>query len=123
MNRLVDYASSWIEIDREALLHNLMLYKRCAPQAFFAPVIKSNAYGHGLALIAEILDQSALVDMLCVVALSEALFLRSQGIKKDILVLSIIDQDMSKALLQNIDLIVYDLETARELSSQAEQLG
>ncbi len=123
MNTLVDYASSWIEIDKEALLHNLMLYKRCAPQAFFAPVIKSNAYGHGIALIAEILDKSPLVDMLCVVALSEALLLRSQGIKKDILVLSIIDQDKAQALLQHIDIIVYDLETARELSNQAEKLG
>ena len=123
MKKLVQYASSWVEIDKEALLSNLMLYKRCAPEAFFAPVIKSNAYGHGISLIADILDQSPVVDMLCVVALSEALLLRSQNIKKDILVLSIIDQDLNQAVLQNIDVVLYELETARELSATAQKLG
>ena len=45
-----------IRISRSALLHNLNEFKRHYPDLQFAPVIKSNAYGHGMVLVAEILD-------------------------------------------------------------------
>jgi len=107
---------TWIEIDRAAFEHNIMSYKSIVKPALLAPVIKSNAYGHGIAPIAKICDQHESVDLICVVSLSEALLLRSQGIKKPILVLSIVDGDLDEAIAYDIDLVVYDLAMALELN-------
>jgi len=115
---------SIVEISKSALLHNVASYKKILnPHALLAPVIKSNAYGHGLLEVGAILDTSADVGYLCVVTVSEALQLRAHGIKKPILVLSIIDGNVQQAIDQNIDLVVYDLVFAKELNSIAQRLS
>jgi alanine racemase len=111
--------SSWVEIDKNALEHNLESYKKIISPAFLAPVIKSNAYGHGIGTIAKILDSHKDVDYICVVALQEALFLRSIGIQKPLLVLSIIDGDLEEAVDNAIDLVAYDIFTVKELNAIA----
>jgi alanine racemase len=111
------YASSWVEIDKKALEHNLSAYKSLIKSSLLAPVIKSNAYGHGIELIAKICDEHKAVDLLCVVSLHEALFLRSIGIKKPLLVLGILDGDLQAAIVQDIALIVYDMSTIMQLNA------
>jgi alanine racemase len=37
-----------VSISKENLLHNLHTYQHQYPKLTFAPVLKSNAYGHGL---------------------------------------------------------------------------
>lgn len=110
-------SSSWVEINTQALLDNLHMYKSMAPHSFFAPVIKSNAYGHGLDIVAHVCQKSSLVDMICVVSVSEALQIRAAGITKPILVLSILDNDLEKALSQDIQLTVYDIRMAMYLNT------
>ncbi|MDR3550309.1 MAG: alanine racemase [Candidatus Babeliales bacterium] len=103
---------TWIEVDAKALAHNIAQYKSIVKNTLLAPVIKSNAYGHGIELIAKLLDENSNVDFLCTVSLSESLLLRSIGIKKPLLVLSIIDGDLHQAAQQDIALILYDMRTA-----------
>lgn len=107
---------TWLEIDTAALDHNVSAYKAICKPALLAPVIKSNAYGHGIEIVAHFFDQHNAVDILCVVSLSEAIYLRTIGIKKRILVLSIIDRNVEHALVYDIDIIVYDLFTVQELN-------
>ncbi len=115
---------STVEISKSALLHNIASYKTILnPHALLAPVIKSNAYGHGILEVGTILDSSPDVGYLCVVSVSEALQLRTHGIIKPILVLSIIDANLLQAIDQNIDLVVYDLPFAQELNSIAQRLS
>ena len=115
---------SVVEISKNALLHNVASYKAMlAPGTLLAPVIKSNAYGHGMLEVGSILDTSADVGYLCVVSVSEALQLRTHGITKPILVLSIINGDLKYAIDQNIDLVVYDLPFAQELNGIAQRLS
>ena len=73
-------------ISRENLLHNLRTYRRSYPDLSFAPVIKSNAYGHGIVQVAAILDVEN-VPFLVVDSLYEAMILRNEGINTDILVI------------------------------------
>ena len=114
---------SIVEISKSALLHNIASYKAILnPQALLAPVIKSNAYGHGILEVGAILDTSPDVGYLCVVSVSEALQLRAHGITKPILVLSIIDGNVSHAIEQNIDLVAYDLTFVKELNAIAQRL-
>jgi alanine racemase len=49
-----------LEINKEAILYNLRLLQNKQPQAQIIPVVKSNAYGHGLKEICKILNESGL---------------------------------------------------------------
>ncbi len=113
--------NSWVEIDTQAIHHNIASYKNVVAPSFLAPVIKSNAYGHGIALVAAICQANPLVDMLCVVSVTEGLYLRSIGIKKPILVLSILRDDLLQAIEQDLQLVVKDISLAVTLNQLAKQ--
>lgn len=115
--------NSWVEIDIQAILHNLASFKKIVAPGLLAPVIKSNAYGHGIELVATICEQSNSVDMICVVSVGEALQLRSIGIKKPILVLSILRDEIEQAVLQDIQLVVHDLPAAVILNDIGKRVG
>ena len=107
---------TWVEIDANAFNHNIAQYKNIVHPALLAVVIKSNAYGHGMHHIAALAEENRNVDYLCTVSLSEAISLRVNGIKKPILVLSILDDDLEKACIYNVDLVLYDMHTAHLLN-------
>jgi alanine racemase len=115
--------NSWVEIDTHAVLHNLANYKSIIAPAQLAPVIKSNAYGHGIELIASLCEQSSSVDMICVVSVGEALLLRSKGIRKPLLVLSILRDDIEQAVHHDIQLVVHDLTAAATLNELGKKIG
>ncbi len=114
---------SWIEISRVALIENIFSYKKIVSPAMLACVIKSNAYGHGMDLVAQLCDQLDIVDWLCVVSLSEAVALRKQAIKKPLLVLSILDQDLIDAVVEDIDVVICEYATALALNACASMVG
>lgn len=115
--------NSWIEIKKSAIEHNIEQYKKIIGNNILAPVIKGNAYGHGLIEIAHICQQNKNVEWLCVATLSEALELRKNKITKPILVLSCIGQNPEQAALQNISVVVYDIETINKLNAIGKNLG
>jgi alanine racemase len=80
----------WIELNAAALKHNVEVFRKLAGTAIMVPVIKSNAYGHGLKEIYEILT-SAQPEWLGVNYLSEAATLRQLGFQNRILVVGPID--------------------------------
>lgn len=64
--------SSWVEVSRSALAHNLAaLRSLCGTATRLAPVVKANAYGHGLRLCAEAFVAAG-ADALCTNDLAEA---------------------------------------------------
>lgn len=115
--------NTWVEINAHALEHNIKNYKAIVAPALLAPVIKSNAYGHGINTIAKILDNHRDVGLICVASLSEAIALRGMGIGKPLLVLSIIDADLQNAVMYDIDTIIYNLHDALELNAIAQRLN
>lgn len=114
--------NSWLEINAQAVAHNIGLYKSLAPHSLLAPVIKSNAYGHGIELVAKLCQTLPAVDALCVVSVSEALIVRASGVTKPIVVLSILDNDLERAIMLAIQLVVYDVQIALHLNSIAQRL-
>ncbi len=115
---------TWIEINQKNLVHNIREFQKIAPNSQIWPVIKSNAYGHGFAEVAEILDKENLVSGFAVVSLDEAMSL-SLLTAKDIMVLSYFDFDQSQleqVALKKISLPIYDLETADALDKVGESL-
>ena len=77
---------TWVEIDRNALRHNLRVVGRMAGGAGIMAVVKANGYGHGLNEVASVLSSG--VQVFAVASLREALQLRGTERKKPVLLLS-----------------------------------
>ncbi|HAD82467.1 MAG: alanine racemase [Candidatus Edwardsbacteria bacterium RIFOXYD12_FULL_50_11] len=109
---------NWVEIDRAALLGNIRAFRKLlGPQAKFMPVIKSNAYGHGLPEVASILAGSKLVDWLGLNSLDEAVALREQGVRKPLLLLGYVPLGrLAEAARNDIRLTAYNQETVLALA-------
>lgn len=82
---------TWIEINSSSLKRNLQnihhFLQRINKKVEICAIIKSNAYGHGLLQVANIIDKFNYVKILGVTAIEEAILLRQSGIKKQILLL------------------------------------
>ena len=104
-----------ITIDRNALIHNLKEYQRAYPDIQFAPVLKSNAYGHGLIPIACILDKENL-PFLIVDSYYEALTLRQNHIKSPILIIGyVFPETIKKSRLKNVHFTITSLSQLQTL--------
>lgn len=108
---------NWVEVDKKALHSNIVAFRGLLGAGTkFMPVIKSNAYGHGLAEVAHLLDRSGKVDWLGLNSLDEALCLRKQGIKMPLLLLGYVPLSrLTEAVRSGIRLTVYNLETVSVL--------
>lgn len=75
-----------LHVFKEALLHNLNVYQKENPGSAICPVLKSNAYGHGLLQVAKALDAAA-CSFFIVDSLYEAYELKKARIKTPILII------------------------------------
>lgn len=91
----------------DALSHNLSVIKDFAPDAAVMAVVKANAYGHGLSVVARALTEA---DSFAVARLSEAIELRVAGIKQAIVLLSGVysGQDLQEACDAGCELVVHN---------------
>jgi alanine racemase len=79
--------TAWIEIDTAAAAANLATLRRMAgPGVALLPVVKADAYGHGMVPIARALAAAG-ADGLCVATLDEAIVLTDAGLDAPLLVL------------------------------------
>lgn len=75
-----------VVVSSQAIRHNLHAYQKKYRQLNFAPVLKANAYGHGLVQIGKIVDAED-IPFIMVDSYYEAFVLRREGIKKKLLLL------------------------------------
>ncbi|HJP87770.1 MAG TPA: alanine racemase [Candidatus Limnocylindrales bacterium] len=88
--------TAWAQVDLDALASNLAVLRRLAgPGTPVHPVIKGNAYGHGVLPVARALVAAG-ADGFCVATFDEALRLRRAGITLPLLVLYGIPAPLAK---------------------------
>ena len=122
MRMSVDNFGTWLEIDLGVLAHNYRVITETAGTAVM-PVIKANAYGHGLEKVAKSLEKAG-AQWFDVARIEEALLLREIGIKNNILVLGYTSPSrVPHAIKEDIRLTVYDREVADAYIRQAERLS
>lgn len=108
-----------VGISKENLLHNLHTYQQAHPGLRIAPVLKSNAYGHGLAVVAELLDKEDIAFFM-VDSLYEARRLRRAGIRSRILVMGYVRPEyIADSSLRKIDYALTDIEQLKDLALHA----
>ncbi len=67
---------AWLEIDLDAMRHNIEVIRSVVGPAAVAPVVKADAYGHGVEAVGPALAPH--VEALCVATLDEAIALRAR---------------------------------------------
>jgi len=113
---------AWVEIDLNALKNNYKAIEKAAGTKVI-PVVKADAYGHGVAPIVKALQDNG-ADMFAVSNALEAIELREAGIKGDILVLGYTPADAVALLVEhNITQCVYSLDYAIALSRNATSIS
>ncbi len=104
-----------VRVFKDALLHNLSQYQKKYSRLKFAPVLKSNAYGHGLIPAAKILDVQAL-PFFMVDSFYEALLIRREGVKTKILILGYSRQEqILNNKLKNCSFGIIDFEQLKSI--------
>lgn len=113
-----------IEISRSRLAHNLNEFRKLAPKSesfpegAVAPVLKSNAYGHGLMEVAQALKHEE-VPFFVVDSYFEAVALRSGGFKAALLVIGYTrPETIAKSRLKNVAFTVTGMETLEHLPQE-----
>ena len=107
-----------IYISKKAIINNLNYFRKLAPKCEVAPVLKSNAYGHGLYMIANILKEERL-PFLIIDSYFEARTLRNEGIENPLLIIGYATTEMIiKNHLSNIIFTISNLESLKNISKK-----
>jgi alanine racemase len=96
-----------IEISKTNLTHNYNFLSSINKQILVAPVLKSNAYGHGISIIAKELEKLK-PPFFCVDSLFEAYELLKTGIKTPILIMGYVDPKSLKTKKLPFSFAVYE---------------
>lgn len=115
--------SAWIELREDRLLANLeTLRQKAGSPVDVLAVIKANAYGHGAAEIAQILNKN--VGFFGTATLREALFLKEHHPSTPVFLFGhLFANEIPAAIGSNITLSASNYEKAKEISDCAESLG
>lgn len=96
---MINYRHTFLEINLAHLRHNyLQLKNLVAPNAFFCPMVKANAYGHGDVEVARELAQLG-CQWVGVGFIEEAIKLRDAGLDLRILVMGLFEEEGANAIL------------------------
>ncbi len=103
-----------VEISKSALLHNYNFYKEKSGRVV-VPVLKSNAYGHGLFEVASVMEKAD-TPFLVVDSLYEAIFLRRMQVKKPILVIGYTSpENIAQAHVHNVAFTITSMQQLQVL--------
>ncbi|MCC6758567.1 MAG: alanine racemase [Candidatus Omnitrophica bacterium] len=117
MKNLEEPFMTWAEIDLAALRHNFKLLKKNSVEIL--PVIKADAYGHGMIEVASELNQLG-VKIFGVSDVIEGMELRRSGFKNQILLLeSPLPETVTDIVTCGLTPTVCTLELARALNEEA----
>ncbi len=109
------YPLNKITISESALIGNYRSFCKFNSKITIAPVLKSNAYGHGAKSIAKILDHLN-PPFVCVDSLYEAYQLKKIGLKNQILITGYIDPKNLKIKRLPFAYVVYSLDQLKTIA-------
>jgi len=122
-----------VEISKSRLIHNMKEFEKLAPGGCIAPVLKSNAYGHGLLEVARILESDTFnqkhrqgnvtigtIPFFVVDSYFEAIALRSRHIRTPILIIGYTrPETIAIARLKHVSFTITSLEMLRVVAKSS----
>lgn len=125
MKARIDGFGGWFEIDLDQMSANLAAMRaRLGPDVEIMPVVKNNAYGHGLRPICTALVEDG-IKWVMVAKYDEAVAIKTWGLETDVLLMDAVytDQQVQRVIELGITLVVYTEEMAQRLDAAAASLG
>ncbi|MCK4535376.1 MAG: alanine racemase [Desulfuromonadales bacterium] len=114
---------TWVEVDLDALRHNLSEVRRVVGDAAILAVVKADAYGHGVDGVVPALVDAG-VDMFGVALVEEGVELRRLGVRQPILVLGGVPPGGEAVILEHdLQPALSDLVVAGRLNAAARSAG
>lgn len=119
------YSRVYARVDLDAIASNMERMKRnLGKDTKIMAVIKADGYGHGAVQIAQMLESVDYIWGYAVATLDEAVVLKSEGMKKPVLVLGCVFPDQYMEMLKyDIRMNVYTEEMAEAISQMAAREG
>ena len=112
-----------VVVDLDALAANFRAIREQVAPAKVMPILKANAYGHGLVPVARLMEHLG-ADYLGVAVLEEGILLRKMGIRTPILVLGgIWGSQVPLFLKYDLTLTASSIEKLQQIDQAAEALG
>lgn len=109
-----------ITLSRSALLNNINEFKRLVPESLIAPTLKSNAYGHGVEIIAKELEKIK-PPFFVIDSYFETIVLRNENIQTPLLIIGYSTTDtIFKNNLKNITFTITSIEALADLSKKTD---
>jgi alanine racemase len=122
MSGLQHSSTQWIELDGDALVHNVSIFRTIlSPDTLLLGVVKANAYGHGLEEIASISE--AKLDWFGVHDAGEARQLRSIGVKRPVLVMGFVPTGDLAGLDSDTHLLVSSISALQSVAEYRDRSG
>ena len=125
ITRRLDEFSSWIELDLDHLSFNLArIRERVGTEVEVMPVVKNDAYGHGLVPITAHLVGEG-IRWVMVAKLLEAERLRASGIECEVLVMDVLftGEQCDRVVEQGLTMAVFTEEAALRLDAAGRRQG
>jgi alanine racemase len=112
-----------LEVDLDRLAANYHAIAAHVAPARVMPILKANAYGHGLVQVARMLEASG-APMVGVAYLEEGLRLRQQGVRLPVLVLGgIVGEQIPRFLANDLTLTASSIDKLRAIDQHAAAAG
>jgi alanine racemase len=112
-----------VEVDLKRLTDNFHAIRQHVAPARVMPILKANAYGHGLVRVAQLMESLG-ADYIGVAVLEEGILLRQKGIRMPILVLGgILGNQVPGFLKYNLTITASSVEKLSQVDEVAAQMG
>lgn len=109
----------WVEIKKTAIQHNINEIRKYSKKTEIMPIVKSEAYGHGITEVAKICQGDG-IDSFGVATVEEGVRLRKIGVKGTILVLYNTPANKLDAVLSsNLSISLFDKNLASDLDKKS----
>jgi alanine racemase len=113
---------TWVEVDLDAIRHNVSELRRMAPNAQLMAVVKADAYGHGALQVARTALQAG-ATWLGVATVEEGVELRRNGVVAPTLIFGYVPEEQTgMVLLHGLRPAVFSLDLARALEERGKGL-
>lgn len=123
MIRDMQSRATWIDIDLAALAHNFRMVQKHVGNTDLMPIIKGNAYGHGMVRCAAHLQEIG-AKYLGVALLEEGIALRHAGISIPIVVLGgVLGHQIEHFIHHNLDIMAASVSKLEAIEQQAAKMG
>jgi alanine racemase len=112
-----------VEVDLGRLRDNFLAIRQHVAPARVMPILKANAYGHGLLRVAQLMESLG-ADYIGVAVLEEGILLREKGIRMPILVLGgILGNQVPGFLKYDLTITASSIDKLNQVDEIASQMG